>query len=185
MEKPFLLLVFLIVAVLSAWDIVGDWGSTGFGWHVGLEALLLLAASAGFVLVLRQWLKLRRQTSELRQDLARVSSLNEQYRQEVRQFAEGLQGTIDRQMDRWKLSEAEKQVAYLLIKGFSSKEVADLRNTSEKTVRQQCTQIYRKANLEGRADLAAFFLEDLLSPSGQDPKIGYDLGQDGNSKKPS
>jgi len=167
MEKPFILIVLLIVAVLSAWDIASDWSTTGFGLHIALEALLLIGAGTGMALVLRQWLRLRRKTTELQQDLTRVSQLNEQYRLEARQFAEGLQGSIDRQMDRWKLSEAEKQVAYLLIKGFSTKKVAELRNTSEKTVRQQCTQIYRKANLEGRADLAAFFLEDLLSPPGQ------------------
>ena len=34
----------------------------------------------------------------------------------------------------------------------------------EATVRQQSTAIYRKAGLDGRHDLAAFFLEDLLAP---------------------
>ena len=76
----------------------------------------------------------------------------------------GLGGAIDRQLADWGLSPAEQDVALLLLKGLSHKEIADLRGTSEATVRQQSRGIYRKAGLEGRHDLAAFFLEDLLGP---------------------
>ena len=54
------------------------------------------------------------------------------------------------------------QIAFLIIKGFSLKEIASLRGTSEKTVRDQSSKIYLKTNLSGRAELTAFFLEDLL-----------------------
>ena len=40
-----------------------------------------------------------------------------------------------------------------------------MRETSERTVRQQSLAVYRKAGLTGRAELSAFFLEDLLAPS--------------------
>lgn len=49
-------------------------------------------------------------------------------------------------------------------KGLALKDVANLRSTSERTVRQQALAIYRKAGLAGRAELSAFF-EDLLLPS--------------------
>lgn len=39
-----------------------------------------------------------------------------------------------------------------------------MRRTSERTVRQQALSVYRKAKLAGRAELSAFFLEDLLAP---------------------
>jgi DNA-binding CsgD family transcriptional regulator len=39
-----------------------------------------------------------------------------------------------------------------------------LRRTSERTVRQQALNVYRKSGLNGRSDMAAFFLEDLLLP---------------------
>jgi DNA-binding NarL/FixJ family response regulator len=55
-------------------------------------------------------------------------------------------------------------VALLLVKGLALKDVAQVRATSERTVRQQSLAIYRKSGLAGRAELAAFFLEDLLSP---------------------
>jgi len=52
----------------------------------------------------------------------------------------------------------------LLLKGLSHKEIAEVRNVSETTVRHQARSLYRKAGLSGRNDLAAFFLEDLLGP---------------------
>ncbi|GAA6137465.1 hypothetical protein NBRC116583_12120 [Arenicella sp. 4NH20-0111] len=76
----------------------------------------------------------------------------------------GLGLEIDQQFDSWVLTKAEKEVALLLIKGISLKELAYLRSTNEKTVRQQASSIYSKANLESRAELSAFFLEDLLLP---------------------
>ncbi|MGE3975871.1 MAG: helix-turn-helix transcriptional regulator, partial [Bdellovibrionales bacterium] len=50
------------------------------------------------------------------------------------------------------------------LKGLSLKEIAGVRNTTEKTARVQSTAIYSKAGLSGRSELSAFFLEDLLLP---------------------
>lgn len=77
----------------------------------------------------------------------------------------GLAHAIDEQLDAWGLTPAEKEVAFLLLKGFSFKEIAPVRGTSERTVRQQGLAVYAKSGLAGRAELAAFFLEDLLVPS--------------------
>ena len=52
----------------------------------------------------------------------------------------------------------------MLLKGYSHKEIATFRETSERTAREQARAVYRKAGLSGRASLAAFFLEDLLLP---------------------
>jgi DNA-binding NarL/FixJ family response regulator len=52
----------------------------------------------------------------------------------------------------------------LQLKGLRHKAIAELRQTSERTVRQQALAVYRKSGLGGRTDLAAFFLEDLLLP---------------------
>lgn len=57
-------------------------------------------------------------------------------------------------------------MALLLLKGLSHKEVAAIRATSERTVREQARSLYAKAGLTGRAALSAFFLEDLIAPIG-------------------
>ena len=72
---------------------------------------------------------------------------------------------IDHQFERWELSPAEREVALLLLKGLRIEGDRGGARTSERTVRQQALAVYRKAGLAGRAELAAFFLEDLLRPA--------------------
>jgi DNA-binding CsgD family transcriptional regulator len=71
---------------------------------------------------------------------------------------------IDKQFHAWQLTPAEREVALLLLKGYSHKRVAQITGRSERTARQHATTVYDKAGLASRAELAAFFLEDLLLP---------------------
>jgi DNA-binding CsgD family transcriptional regulator len=81
-------------------------------------------------------------------------------------LAAGITKAVDIQLETWGLSAAERDVAYFLIKGLSFKEISVARKTSEHTVRQQAATIYKKSALDGRAQLSAFFLEDLFTPHG-------------------
>ncbi|OED49343.1 hypothetical protein AB838_07500 [Rhodobacteraceae bacterium (ex Bugula neritina AB1)] len=83
----------------------------------------------------------------------------------ARRQLDGLSLHINLQFHRWQLTPAEKDVALLLLKGFSMREIAEFRHISERTARQQATTIYAKAEVSGRAALSAFFLEDLLPSS--------------------
>jgi len=47
-------------------------------------------------------------------------------------------------------------------KGLSFREISSVRNTKEKTVRQEGSIIYSKANVEGRYEFAAWFLADFM-----------------------
>ncbi len=78
-------------------------------------------------------------------------------------YSREVQKAIDTQFELWKLTAAEKEIAFLLLRGLSIKEIAEVRQVSEKTVRQQSLGIYRKSGLKGRAELSASFLEDILS----------------------
>jgi len=69
---------------------------------------------------------------------------------------------MNKQFADWGLSPSEHEVALLLIKGMSMKEISDLRHVKEKTVRQQATQVYAKSGYTGRHELAAHFIEDLM-----------------------
>ncbi len=50
----------------------------------------------------------------------------------------------------------------LLLKGLSFKEIAAIRSTREKTVRQQASQLYAKAGVNRRYAFSAWFFEDFL-----------------------
>jgi hypothetical protein len=56
----------------------------------------------------------------------------------------------------------------LLLKGLGHREAAAVLERSERTVRQHAVSVYRKSGLAGRAELSAFFLEDLLLPVDHD-----------------
>jgi putative tricarboxylic transport membrane protein len=69
---------------------------------------------------------------------------------------------IEAEFSRWSLSDTERDIAWLILKGFSFLEIAQMRNRSERTIRQQAGAIYAKSGLRSRAELSAFFLEDLF-----------------------
>ena len=52
----------------------------------------------------------------------------------------------------------------MLLKGLEHKQIAAIQGKSERTVRQHAIAVYKKSGLGGRAELSAFFLEDLLLP---------------------
>lgn len=61
----------------------------------------------------------------------------------------------------WALSPAERDVALFSIKGLSTAEIAELRGTSEGTIKAQSNAIYRKAGVNGRSQLLGLFIEDM------------------------
>ena len=65
----------------------------------------------------------------------------QRWREETRNALEGLGAAIDREFAKWGLTEAERDVALLLLKGLSHKEIADAGHTNEGTVRQQALGI--------------------------------------------
>lgn len=67
------------------------------------------------------------------------------------------------QFTRWGLTPAEKAVALLALKGMDVADIGEARSAAAGTVRAQLTRIYAKAGVSGRAQFAAFFVEDLLA----------------------
>ena len=108
---------------------------------------------------------LRQETAALKQQTETLQAEAVILREAAERAAErqsGLSAVIDAQFRRWSLSPAESEVAMLLLKGLSLKETAEVRSTSERTTRKQARAVYRKSGLAGRAELSAWFLEDLL-----------------------
>jgi len=64
---------------------------------------------------------------------------------------------------QWVLTPAERDVALFALKGLSLAEIAELRDTSEGTVKAQTNAIYRKAGVTGRPQLLSLFIDDLLA----------------------
>jgi DNA-binding CsgD family transcriptional regulator len=154
-------------------DLFEDWRAGSGGLHLGLESVVVVLAALGFWLLRVRMARERAALAALRARLTEARAAAESWRRETESLTAGLGRAIDSQFQVWNLTESEREVALLLIKGLSLREIASLRDTSERTVRQQSLAVYRKARLNGRAELSAFFLEDLLAPSpGRPPKSG-------------
>jgi DNA-binding CsgD family transcriptional regulator len=155
-----------VIFTLIAWDLVGDYGD-GIDWgHIMIELSVLLTAVLGLGLFWHRFYQSTQFTLRtLQTDLAVAHKEAQLWRDESRELIEGLGLEIQKQFKRWGLTNAEAEVGLLLLKGFSHQEIANIRMSSERTVREQARALYRKANISGRSALAAFFLEDLLLPS--------------------
>lgn len=129
-----------------------------------IEILPVVLMSVGVVLLFMMSHRQREEQLTLLRDLEVARLQGERWRSESRSLLNGLGEAIDAQFSRWNLTEAEREVALLLLKGLSVKEIAAVRATSERTIRTQARSLYTKAGLTGRAALSAFFLEDLLAP---------------------
>ena len=122
-----------------------------------MTALAALAAFAGSL-----WLQLRRRRRATAELERRCGELVEKLQSNTITAGKLVKGGIDVDFSDWKLSGAECDVAWLMLRGLPLREVADVRGTSERTVRQQAQAIYRKAGLEGRSDLAGRVLERFI-----------------------
>jgi DNA-binding CsgD family transcriptional regulator len=74
-----------------------------------------------------------------------------------------LSEVIEAQFTAWKLTPAEREIGMLALKGFDTAEIAAFRGAAQGTVRAQMTSVYAKSGTSGRAQFAAFFVEDLLA----------------------
>ncbi len=160
-EYVFIVLL-LLISVASLVDVVIDYSEHASWEHLVLEFCLIFLSFGGIVYLILEIFKHKRKNQTLEVQLAdtqknlsetqsRVKKVGQQYRQVIRE-----------QLEEWQLSESENEVAMLLLKGLSFKEIAEVRETQEKTVRQQASSLYKKAGLAGRHEFAAYFFEDLL-----------------------
>ena len=128
------------------------------------EGLMMAVAVTGLVIMWRQFRAVHLRATQLSVDLEAARREAQHFRDEAHDALHGLGEAIDNQFTRWGLSPAEREIGLLLLKGLSHKEIAKVRSTSEVTIRQQALAVYRKSDLRSRAELSAFFLEDLLLP---------------------
>jgi DNA-binding CsgD family transcriptional regulator len=129
------------------------------------ELLLIMGTAAVTALLFTQFRAHRDEQAALVAELERARSQGQAWREKAQKHIAGLSAAIQEQFDQWGLSPAESEVAMLMLKGFSHKEIARLRNAGEQTVRQQARVVYAKADVSSRHAFCAFFLEDLLVPA--------------------
>lgn len=138
-------------------DLLGD----------ALQTALIVAAATGVALVAGRFQAEREEKAQLIRDLEVARAEGAAWRGRAQAYFAGLGEEIEKQFEVWELTSAEREVGLLMLKGFSHREVAGLRGTTEATVRHQARAIYQKSALPGRSAFCAYFLEDLLPPKAE------------------
>jgi hypothetical protein len=150
--------LYCVIFALIALDIISDYGD-GIEWsHLIAEVVVLLIAVIGIGLFWRQYYQSTQLTLRaLQTNLTAAHEEVQRWRNESHEFIAGLGVEIQKQFKRWELSNAEAEVGLLLLKGFSHQEIANIRNSSERTVREQARAVYRKSNKPGALLCLHFF----------------------------
>ena len=145
------LLVLIIAAIFFVQDIYTDYVVEGESMsHIMIEGGIFLVVLLALGSELRRVIKL---SASLSNSQLIITSLKKHLARIIRE-----------EFDHWGFTPTEKEIALMLIKGFSMQEIADMRNVKEKSVRQQATGIYTKARVSNRYELTSYFIVDLFKP---------------------
>ena len=140
-----------LCALFFIGDVIADLSGGGHleDLHLGLETLAALTLIGGVVFLM----------VELQRLLARVDDMDTGLRVARGQMAEVVEGFFE----DWTLTQAERDVAMMILKGLDNEAIAKVRNTAPGTVRAQTTSIYSKSDTHGRAQFVSLFMEELMS----------------------
>jgi len=145
-------------------DLAMDRPARWLSFHVIVETLMIAGALVMATTLWLGWWRSAHSSLALRQSLEAQRLERDAWKASAEAALEGLGRAIDSQFRRWRLTPTEREVALMLLKGHGHKEIAALTGRSERTVRQHAGVVYEKAGLAGRAELAAFFLNDVVLP---------------------
>lgn len=165
--RAILAIVLLAVIVGGGVDLALDRPQHWLSVHVIFELLMIAGAAVTATALWLGWWRSERSAAELRRAVEVQSTERDHWRESAERALEGLGRAIDAQFTRWRLTPTEREVALMLLKGYGHKEIAAATRRSERTVRQHAGVVYEKAGLAGRAELAAFFLQDLILPDAE------------------
>ncbi len=172
-RDKFLLIIFALLLAVTGIDLYADLSDGTSYEHVLTEAVVLLLSLLGVLWLLwgirkqhREILALREALADIKQAGSAASGADKKLVSQAEPYViearKKLSDVVHQQFTDWGLSKSEQDVGWLLLKGLSLKEIALLRNTLEKTVRQQASAIYKKAGISGRHVFSAWFIEDIL-----------------------
>jgi len=153
---------FAIVAIASTADIIVDLSLGARMGHIIQESIIAAFSLILFFILYSDIKKQKKQNNLLISQLAEIKEISEKASEELIKAKRDFGAVVTKQFSIWRFTESESDIALFLLKGFNSKEIAELRGTSDKTTRNQLTSIYQKAGVSGKHTLIAWFMDDLL-----------------------
>ena len=167
-----LAIALLSITIGGTADLMMDKPTTWLTFHVIFETLMIAGALVLATTLWLGWWRSAHSAVALRASLEAQRAERDVWRASAQAALDGLGRAIDEQFTAWRLTPTEREVALMLLKGYGHKQIAALTGRSERTVRQHAGVVYEKAGIAGRAELAAYFLHDLMLPEAQREALG-------------
>ncbi|HFB66140.1 MAG TPA: LuxR family transcriptional regulator [Aeromonadales bacterium] len=158
--------IFGIIMAMNLVDVFNDVQLKVPSEHIMEEVIIILLSFSGALYLIFDMRTKTRHLKRLVQQISQKENEIENMTLQMKQARERYSQAVKEQFSLWALSKSEQEVAWLLLKGYSFKEIAMLRATHEKTVRQQASSIYTKSGVDGRHSFSAWFMEDFLQGVG-------------------
>jgi len=134
-QEVTVILVLAVVGMANLYDLAIDLSYGSSAWHM-LGEMVVIAMSLSVIVWLILHLRAQNRTLEqIKQDITEEKKRKTKAGGEGQEARDKLGEIIRRQFQRWQLTSGEREVALLLLKGLSFKEIAGVRETHEKTVR--------------------------------------------------
>jgi len=161
-QELVVIVVLAVVGIANLYDLVIDLSYGTTTGHLVAEALMIVMSLSVIIWLLLNLHLQKKELEQIRQEIAEAKNRRFQTGAEGQEVRSKLSEIIRQQFQNWQLTGGEQEVALLLLKGLSFKEIAAVRDTHEKTVRQQASAVYKKSGVNGRHAFSAWFIEDFL-----------------------
>lgn len=157
----------LFVFCVSVFEIIAEFGAEESLQEMADDLLRFVFSAVLLAILIFERLEQRRELADLSGQLSQARGRLAKIDNQSIKLASQYRAVMQKQFDAWRLSTSEQDVVIGMLKGLSFREIAELRGTREKTVRQQASTVYRKAGVSSRNELTAWFFEDMLEPPQQ------------------
>lgn len=154
----------ILIAPIAISDLVDDYFEGDAWYEIVLDIVFfLLIASPIFLVWKGVIIRLEESTKTIKSALSESERQRIKYQEALSETQLKLYKQINSWFDTWQVTPSEREVGLLLLRGLSFKEIADIRNTREQTVRLHASRVYSRAGVSSRQELAAFFMSRIMA----------------------
>jgi DNA-binding CsgD family transcriptional regulator len=144
-NSQILLVILLFLLGFVSYDTYVDHQSDAPKLHIFVEITLLFLVSGLFIFSLKKYIE---KNEKQEQKYSQLLSEHDSLKNKLSEFKNDIHDYLHLNFKEWQLTNSEKDIALLLFKGCTGKEISGIRNTNYQTVRSQISSIYRKAKVK-------------------------------------
>lgn len=139
-----------VIDIASEFPDPATWGYLPFrsALHLGVELGVVVLLMIGVALV--------------RQAIRRVAGERDRAQSDLRSLRGDFDAILQAQFTDWNLTDTQRDIALLTLRGLTIERIAEARNCAQGTVKAHLNAIYRAGGFRTRGELVGFFMDELL-----------------------